>query len=240
MYAQSTFQNDMSIERGKMSMSDICKRFAANKKGRDFYVGDIHGCFDLLEKAMQEQGFDVTKDRIFSVGDLVDRGSRSEDAIDWIKRPYFHAVRGNHEDMAIRAHTGNMDRENHIANGGAWIVGMTKEEQIEYSLAFQELPYMMEIEQVWGGLFGVVHAELMDGDWGITKEALIDKKHPRHKEAKQAVLWGRSKYNNLDDSLINGVHVLFVGHTTVDQVVRLGNVFFIDTGACFGGELTFF
>ena len=41
-------------------MSDICKRFAANKKGRDFYVGDIHGCFDLLEKAMQEQGFDVT------------------------------------------------------------------------------------------------------------------------------------------------------------------------------------
>ena len=112
-------------------MSDICKRFSANKKGRDFYVGDIHGCFDLLEKAMQEQGFDVTKDRIFSVGDLVDRGSRSEDAIDWIKRPYFHAVRGNHEDMAIRAHTGNMDRENHIANGGAWIVGMTKEEQIE-------------------------------------------------------------------------------------------------------------
>lgn len=207
-------------------MSDICKRLAANKKGRDFYVVDIRGCFDLLEKAMQELGFDVTKDRIFSVGDLVDRGSRSEDAIDWIKRPYFHAVRGNHEDMAIRAHTGNMDRENHIANGGAWIVGMTKEEQIEYSLAFQELPYMVEIEQGGDMLFGIVHAELMDGDWGITKEALIDKKHPRHKEAKQAVLWGRSKYNNLDDSLIKGIHILFVGHTPVDQVGRLRNVLY--------------
>ena len=187
---------------------------------------------------MEERGFDETRDRIFSVGDLVDRGDRSEDAIDWIKRSYFHAVRGNHEDMAIRAHTGNMDKENHIANGGAWIVGMTKEEQIEFSLAFQELPYMIEVEHDIGGLLGVVHAELMDGDWNLTKEALENKNHPRHKEAKQSVLWGRSKYQNLDESLVAGVDFLFVGHTPVKKAAYLGNVFYIDTGACFGGGIT--
>ena len=82
MITASTHPHDVSIEQGKMNMSEICKRFSANKAGRDFFVGDIHGCFGLLEKTMEEHGFDETRDRIFSVGDLVDRGDRSEDAID--------------------------------------------------------------------------------------------------------------------------------------------------------------
>lgn len=218
----------------------VVKRFEHNVKGRDFFVGDIHGHFGLLEQKMAEVNFNADVDRIFSVGDLVDRGDRSEESIDWISRPYFHAVRGNHEDMAIRAHTGNMDKENHIRNGGAWIVGMTKEEQIEYSLVFQQLPYMIEVELPYGGgLTGIVHAELMDDDWDLTKNALNDPQHPRHKEAKQAVLWGRTKIQEGNTKDVSGVDFLFVGHTPVPKVGRLGNVFYIDTGACFGGDLTF-
>jgi serine/threonine protein phosphatase 1 len=59
----------------------MIKKFELNEKGRDFVVGDIHGCFDLLSNNLKEIGFDESVDRLFSVGDLVDRGKQSEDCI---------------------------------------------------------------------------------------------------------------------------------------------------------------
>lgn len=55
----------------------ILQRFAVNQSGRDFAVGDIHGCFSKLEAALRRVGFIPEKDRLFSVGDLVDRGPES-------------------------------------------------------------------------------------------------------------------------------------------------------------------
>ena len=77
-------------------------RFPQNTQGRDFAVGDIHGCFNRLQGVLDEMGFDPAKDRLFSVGDLVDRGPDCDQVLDWITRPWFHAVRGNHEDMAMQ------------------------------------------------------------------------------------------------------------------------------------------
>jgi len=45
-----------------------------NKKGRDFVCGDIHGCFDQLEEKLSQVNFDKSTDRLFCVGDLIDRG----------------------------------------------------------------------------------------------------------------------------------------------------------------------
>ena len=52
-------------------------RFAQNTVGRDFAVGDIHGCFTELQRGLEAIGFDPSTDRLFSVGDLVDRGPES-------------------------------------------------------------------------------------------------------------------------------------------------------------------
>ena len=52
-------------------------RFAQNTVGRDFAVGDIHGCFTELQRGLDAIGFDPSTDRLFSVGDLVDRGPES-------------------------------------------------------------------------------------------------------------------------------------------------------------------
>ncbi|WP_156411270.1 hypothetical protein [Alishewanella sp. WH16-1] len=48
--------------------------FAKNTKGRDFFVGDVHGRNDLLSKCLTCVNFNKSTDRIFSVGDLSDRG----------------------------------------------------------------------------------------------------------------------------------------------------------------------
>lgn len=42
-----------------------------------FVIGDLHGCYDILMKALKEEGFDRSKDLVVCVGDLIDRGSKN-------------------------------------------------------------------------------------------------------------------------------------------------------------------
>ena len=69
----------------------------ANGGGRDFVVGDLHGHRRLFEFELEHLGFDPACDRVFSVGDLVDRGPHALETLRLIEEPWFHAVLGNHE-----------------------------------------------------------------------------------------------------------------------------------------------
>ena len=74
------------------------ERVARNRAGRDFVAGDIHGCFRTLERCLVKVRFDRGRDRLFSVGNLVNRGPYSLDAVDWLTGGRFAgAVAGNHE-----------------------------------------------------------------------------------------------------------------------------------------------
>ncbi|MBL0897518.1 MAG: metallophosphoesterase, partial [Reyranella sp.] len=142
----------------------IVRRFAMNLTGRDLIVGDIHGHFTKLERELQAIEFDPSKDRLFSVGDLVDRGPESELALDWIGKPWFHAVQGNHEDMAISWAKGILDSGLYVANGGGWNVGSPRAAQQDIAEAFKALPVAIEL-QTRGGLIGIVHADCPARPW---------------------------------------------------------------------------
>lgn len=58
------------------------QRLPRNERGRDFVIGDLHGCFDELMLLMQHVRFDMTVDRLIAVGDLVDRGPRPRDCLE--------------------------------------------------------------------------------------------------------------------------------------------------------------
>ena len=64
-------------------------------------IGDVHGCVNTLEKLYEA----VIKDcnNIYSVGDLVDRGNFSKEVIEFFIEKNIKAVRGNHEDMLLKA-----------------------------------------------------------------------------------------------------------------------------------------
>ena len=68
----------------RIHMPEILQHFARNTHGRDFVVGDIHGCFDLLQQALDEAAFNPDRDRLFSVGDLIDRGPQSPQVLLWL------------------------------------------------------------------------------------------------------------------------------------------------------------
>ena len=77
-----------------------------NKKGDDHIIGDLHGNFALLDTVLNSLNPD---DRLFIVGDLVDRGKDSLGVVlkiieFQIKHPgKLFVIKGNHEDMCLQA-----------------------------------------------------------------------------------------------------------------------------------------
>lgn len=217
--------------------ASLVRRVARNPSlaGRDLLVGDVHGCFTKLRAALDAVGFDPKAgDRLFSVGDLVDRGPESADVLWWLDQPWFFAVRGNHEDMAIRwAQPGcEMDAPLYAANGGAWNIGQTPPERLRFADAFAALPVALELETE-AGLLGLVHADCPGEDWAAFAHALTLPELPRsHRKAViDAALWSRNRVEFGDRSDVAGVLAVVVGHTPVERVTSLGNVLFIDCGA---------
>jgi serine/threonine protein phosphatase 1 len=214
------------------------QRFPCNTQGRDFAIGDVHGCFDALRDAMASVEFDEGRDRLFSVGDLVDRGPSSEEAVDWIARPWFHAVRGNHEQMAIGVAAGRHDQANYLRNGGGWFLALDNYRQQLTAQAFDTLPVAIEIAHTLGRI-GIVHADIWGGSWDdFTAEIEGDLSSGRRHKLVEVALWSRSRIQARDASGIADLFALFVGHTPVERPIALGNVVYIDTGAVFGNGLT--
>ena len=211
----------------------MIKHFEENEFGRDFAVGDIHGCFRKLDKALADVCFDPFVDRLFSVGDMVDRGPQSEEYWEYLRQPWFHAVRGNHEQMVIDAVNDDSFEGyavgNHFINGGQWLYGLPTVEQQCHAQIFADLPLAIEIE-TQDGLIGIVHAEVPWGDWDLFKGSF----EGNEQMFEAMLMWARTKISKNDRREVKGVLEVYVGHTPVDQEVVLGNVHYIDTGACFG------
>lgn len=209
----------------------LVKRFTRNTVGRDLIVGDVHGNQDGLIAALDAIGFDDSAgDRLFSVGDLVDRGADSQLMVTWLERPWFHAVAGNHEDMAIRWPNGHIDRQNYAANGGAWMIALDYETQREVAATLSALPIAIELETEQG-LVGIVHAECPFAEWDAFTHKLENRGLPtRYREQLiDAAQWSRNRIQSLDESMVTGVRAVVVGHTPMDRMTSLGNTIFIDT-----------
>lgn len=211
------------------------KRFTINTLGRDFAVGDIHGCFTRLQSTLDEIGFDPDVDRLFAAGDLVDRGPESEQSLAWLDKPWFHSVRGNHDQMAIDHVAGKEDAAWYFDNGGAWMIAKIRSEAQPFADAFAQLPIAIEIETS-EGMVGIVHADCPTADWSTLRQVLTDHANDlRTKAVIEACMWDRSRFNDARTDRVAGIDLVIVGHSGVDQPCMLGNTLYIDTGAVFAG-----
>ena len=221
--------------------------FQENTEGRDFVVGDIHGAYDMVLDALKKVGFRPACDRLFCVGDLVDRGSGSLRVLRFLEQPYVFSGLGNHEAMFLEIYEDGIPDERVLRaltsrNGMGWWMDISRAERMRLIEAFRKLPLVIEIESKRGTI-GLLHAEVPIGmSWSRFKENI---EQGDAKTVKSA-LWGRTRAHNQDESGVEGVGRVFSGHTPQwDGLRRLGNVYMLDTGAAFfelgekeGGRLT--
>jgi len=215
------------------------KHYAKNEKGRDFVVGDIHGCFSKLQLSLDEIEFNPEFDRLFSVGDLVDRGLENELVTDWIAKPWFHAVRGNHDDFAIHhAKVGELDFYNYTRNGGAWFIALPKDQQVTIADSLSTIPFAISVDTD-NGLIGIVHADNPLESWTQLVEVLnSDLSRTKMRPITDLLMWSRERAESGYEGFCEGVTHLIVGHTPVTKAMQLGNVIYIDTMGWRDGEFT--
>lgn len=194
-------------------------------------VGDLHGCYSLLIKSLNNVGFDTSRDLLLSVGDLIDRGAENAECLELLQMPWFRAVRGNHEQMAIDG-LGAGDVTHWMANGGDWYFRQDIDKEI-LTRALMELvrrlPHVLELT-TRGSRVVVAHADY-PADRYIFGQQLNS----------NDIVWNRERLSNSVDGKprkIEGAELFVFGHSPVNRPVRFINQMYIDTGAVFCGNLS--
>jgi len=76
-------------------------------------IGDVHGCFETLRALLARVGFSPRRDRLWLVGDLVNRGPRSLEALRWAAGmgDRLVVVLGNHDLYLLGRAAGVVERK---------------------------------------------------------------------------------------------------------------------------------
>lgn len=191
-------------------------------------IGDIHGCYEELLDL-----FDVAAlakdDVVVSVGDLVDRGPKPAEVVDWFRARAAVGsgavvLMGNHERKHVRS---VLSYSQEITR-----VQFPSSEAYADAVAWMKhLPYYWEIP----GLVKVVHAALVPGlPLAEQDDAILS--GTTSGEKKLAKLYPEGYWHERYD---DDVPVVFGHHVNgPEPLVRDGRVYGIDTGCCHGHRLT--
>ena len=202
--------------------------FAANLRGRDFVVGDVHGCFRTLERALAELHFDPDCDRLFGVGDLVNRGPHSIEALEWLEGRFHAVALGNHERALLpwlEAPPGTPPFA-----GSEWSSGIAPSERPRWLAVLVSMPLAITIETPYGDV-GIVHAEVPHRTWSEAT-AMIERGDDVAVDVALLGLAAPAETIRARQSLpVSGVRALVHGHASRKGVGRSANRWNIDTGA---------
>lgn len=209
------------------------RAYKRNTRGRDFVVGDIHGSFPAVTGMMEAVDFDAERDRLFHVGDLIDRGPKSEQALAWLRKPWFHSIRGNHDQMLLDASQDpGFCMDLWRMNDGTWFWQQVDQATLlqKFASAFAALPLTTDIDTD-GGVVGMIHAEVPeDRTWEELKQEL----HKGNREDAAMAVWNRARVYRVQEGLtlrdVPGVDRILSGHSCTAAATRIGNCLLIDTG----------
>lgn len=211
----------------------IYERIDGSQYRNIYVVGDLHGCFNRLENQLSELRFDKDRDLLVSVGDLIDRGPQNVECLALIGNPWFAAVQGNHERMAIEALFGKDDGRLWYGNGGQWFWNLDYDQKVIAEDLIREaskLPFVIEID-IAGQKHVVCHADYPSDSYEYGKAIDVFD-----------AVWRRDRIEMLtqggSQKPIEGADAFYFGHTPLQHKWSPLNLNYIDTGAVFGGLLT--
>lgn len=218
-----------------------------------YVMSDLHGCYEKYKEMLNKIHF-ADSDKLYIIGDVVDRGERPIDILlDMMERPNVFPIMGNHELMALdilKTLSVEITEENfntHIdealmnnlldyqLNGGESTIRQFQEKSIEERQAI--LDYIedefvaYEIVKLNGNKFLLVHSGL--GNFANNKAldaySLEELTYIRLDYSK--------RYFNADNIFIVGGHTPTLEITGEAKIYKANNNICIDCGAAFGGKL---
>ncbi len=157
--------------------------------------------------------------------------------LDWLALPWFHAVQGNHEDMAIdHVNSGRQDCENYKMNGGSWLIDMQRDQQTAIVSELRGAALCNRSgDEI--GMVGIIHADCACPTWSEMVERFADvRQQVRVAPPYGSMPWARKRIETGDRSGVSDVRAVIVGHTPIIHPLVLGNVYHIDTRGWLPGK----
>jgi serine/threonine protein phosphatase 1 len=222
--------------------------YDANVIGKDYIIGDIHGMYTPLMDTLKKLNFNKSVDRLFSVGDLIDRGPNSLECANLVYEKWFYPVIGNHEQLMACTikHDNKSCYHTWVDNGGLWHLTEDNQLLVDLSDRFLELPLIISVGK-GKHRFNIVHAELNKRSPDYSKfvcDKDIDNWTFNEKEIED-MTWGREMVTMrsthgylLQDSKdptmklqSDKLSITYCGHSGVPQKpCRIEQQIFLDTG----------
>ncbi|ELS03816.1 Calcineurin-like phosphoesterase [Xenococcus sp. PCC 7305] len=126
---------------------------------RRIVIGDVHGHYETLI-ALLESVAPNSDDQVYFLGDLIDRGPKSAEVVDFVMKHKYQCLRGNHEEMLLEVvGQGKVTVQLYqgwLHSGGyATVTSYDSKIPQEHIDWMRELPLYLDLGDVW-----LVHAGL--------------------------------------------------------------------------------
>lgn len=166
---------------------------------RRIFIGDVHGHYDalmLLFEAIEPSQDDL----VYFLGDLIDRGPKSSQVVDFVVKNNYPCLRGNHEEMLLdvfRQGSKSITALNAwLYSGGQSTLASYGEDGItqEHIEWMEQLPLYLDLGDVW-----LVHAGV---DPGLEIE----------EQAEEQFCWIRDKFHRISEPYFANKTII-TGHT---------------------------
>ena len=202
-------------------------------------IGDVHGCYFTLSELVKKIRIKYPSIKIFSVGDLVDRGSFSLEVIEFIRTHNIKFTPGNHDYMYYY-----FINQPGSEMGQAWQYNGYEKTLASYGDKYDKIEEHLRLI-----ITAPIFIDLKDcfiSHAGISKyyEYKLPKNYKNNLASvesvlredlliTQGILWTR-------EELLNIGKLQVVGHTRREEVMfdMYSNVIYIDTSAYTGNKLS--
>jgi serine/threonine protein phosphatase 1 len=210
--------------------------------GKIFVIGDIHGAHKALIQCLERSNFDVEKDILVSLGDLVDSFPDSFECVETLlKVKNLIAIRGNHDQWMLEYLTMGRSPDIWLTQGGLATLKSYREnydvERLKIHEEFfkSQIPYFHDTLKrrffVHGG-FSFLGVSETPYDTFMWDRSLWYESLKKEKEEFYTT--------NFRDGVIDQFKEIYIGHTDSGQrhPVKAGNVWNMDSGAGWSGVLS--
>lgn len=166
---------------------------------RRIVIGDVHGQYEGLMTLLGAIA-PGSRDRLYFLGDLIDRGPQSAQVVDFVKKNNYPCLLGNHEQMLLNVLTGGSASTSAMQawlySGGQATIASYQEATIpqEHIDWLTTLPTYIDLGDIW-----LTHAG-------------IDPLIPLNQQTAEQFCWIREEFHSMEKPYFPN-KLIIIGHT---------------------------